>query len=339
MGLFLRQLPITKISNEFDELFKILYRKKKTLIENLQEEMNTILSDLNETRSKTFTLDHVVIEPQYTQPFKDIVDKMFPNRKVKVDLNIHIDPATGNLNLPLLHCQPDFDKFESMIDTSPITNKNILRAAYQRFALKDCELSTVNELQLSEIMHMPQSENPSPVKAKNEIPQFKIDLDQINKLKNTSSTKQVSPKVSKLKGDKDTAVGRASLNSQLSQKSTTGGQKSKSKRAELNTIARTSSNIYTNRDTVNMEPVIETQSVIKKPIKTVADVKSFTYFVKSSTAANMSNSRNEKGSSEEKPPGFRSSFEGQTTPSSKSKVSKGRGLKLNLAKTSIDYGI
>ena len=102
---------------------------------------------------------------------------MFPNRKVKVDLNIHIDPATGNLNLPMLPSHPDFDKFESMIDTSPITNKNILRAAYQRFALKDCELSTVNELQLSEIMHMPQSENPSPVKAKNAIPQFKIDLD------------------------------------------------------------------------------------------------------------------------------------------------------------------
>ena len=70
------------------------------------------------------------------------------------------------------------------------------------------------------------------------------------------------------------------------------------------------------------------------PLKNVADVKSFTYFVKSNTAAHFSSNSNDKVSSKDKPDGFRSSFEGQITPSSTH--AKGRGLKLNLGKTSID---
>ena len=265
---------------------------------------------------------------------------MFPNRRVKVDLNIHIDAATGNLNLPSIYNQPDFDRFESMIEGSPITAKNVIKTAYHRFAYKDSELSTVNELQLSEIMHLPQSENPSPKKGSKEIPQFKIDLDQINKVKNTypqhRQTNLASANSSKPVGykEKDIVIGRASLNSQHSQKSTTGGQKSKSKKGDPNGLVRTISNIMTNRDIINIEPVIEVQSVITKPLKNVADVKSFTYFVKSNTAAHLSSNSNEKGSSKDKPDGFRSSFEGQITPSSTH--AKGRGLKLNLGITSID---
>ena len=144
---------------------------------------------------------------------------MFPNQRVKVDLNIHIDAETGNLNLPSIFNEPDIDRFESMIEGSPITAKNPLKSAYQRFAYKDCELSTVNELQLSEIMHLPQSENQSPNKGSKEIPQFKIDLDQINKVKKTypqhRQTNLTSPNSSKPVGykEKDIVIGRASLNS------------------------------------------------------------------------------------------------------------------------------